>query len=81
MFPPYLYDYITNDLKKDMILVLNKIDLAPSALVLAWKHYFTEKYPKLNVTMFTSTPGYNLRNNVDNSSGKFCFVNFVCFEI
>ncbi|EZA50932.1 Guanine nucleotide-binding protein-like protein [Ooceraea biroi] len=62
-FPPYLYNYVTTELQKDMILVLNKIDLVPPALVLAWKHYFCKQYPKLRVLMFTSYPTYNLRGN------------------
>uniref|UniRef100_A0A6M2DGQ7 Guanine nucleotide-binding protein-like 1 n=1 Tax=Xenopsylla cheopis TaxID=163159 RepID=A0A6M2DGQ7_XENCH len=60
MFPPYLYDYITKDLKKHMILVLNKIDLAPAPLVCAWFNYFKDKYPDLHILLFTSYPGYNV---------------------
>lgn len=60
MFPPSLYDYVTNTLKKGFILVLNKIDLASASLVVAWKHYFQEKYPNLQIVMFTTLPGYNL---------------------
>ncbi|XP_076272260.1 nucleostemin 4 isoform X2 [Rhynchophorus ferrugineus] len=60
MFPPSLYQYVTEELKKDFILVLNKIDLAPAPLVAAWKHYFQQKYPLLKLCMFTSLPGYNL---------------------
>lgn len=69
MFPPYLYRYITNELKKDMILVLNKVDLAPPALVVAWKEYFSTMYPKLHILMFTSYPTYNLRGNVSETEG------------
>ncbi|XP_067002632.2 guanine nucleotide-binding protein-like 1 [Anabrus simplex] len=69
MFPPSLYKYVTEELKKDMILVLNKIDLAPAPLVVAWKHYFKEKFPELHVLMFTSYPSYNLRGNQDNKAG------------
>lgn len=65
MFPPYLYNYVTNQLGKDMILVLNKIDLAPAALVVAWQDYFKTKYPKLHILMFTSFPTYNLRGNTE----------------
>lgn len=61
MFPPSLYEYVTEVLHKDMILVLNKIDLAPASLVVAWKHYFSEKYPQLHIVLFTTVPGYNLR--------------------
>ncbi|CAL7945464.1 unnamed protein product [Xylocopa violacea] len=69
MFPPYLYRYVTNDLKKDMILVLNKVDLAPPALVVAWKEYFRSMYPKLHILMFTSYPTYNLRGNTNETEG------------
>lgn len=69
MFPPYLYHYITDELQKDMILVLNKIDLVSPALVVAWKEYFRSQYPKLHVLMFTSYPTYNLRDNTDGNNG------------
>ncbi|KAL6258580.1 hypothetical protein P5V15_010534 [Pogonomyrmex californicus] len=69
MFPPYLYDYVTKKLKKDMILVLNKVDLAPPALVVAWKEYFQRQYPQLHILMFTSYPTYNLRGNTNNEEG------------
>ncbi|XP_014216237.1 guanine nucleotide-binding protein-like 1 [Copidosoma floridanum] len=66
MFPPYLYNHVTNKLGKDMILILNKIDLAPAALVVAWQEYFKTKYPKLHILQFTSFPTYNLRENIEN---------------
>ncbi|XP_011312096.1 guanine nucleotide-binding protein-like 1 isoform X2 [Fopius arisanus] len=69
MFPPYLYTYVTNDLKKEMILVLNKIDLAPPALVVAWREYFKVYYPKLHILFFTSFPKYNLRENREDGEG------------
>lgn len=62
MFPPSLFDYVTNDLKKHMILVMNKVDLVESKIVLAWKKYFEEVYPNVRVVLFTSYPGYCLRN-------------------
>lgn len=68
MFPPYLYRYITVDLGKDMILILNKIDLAPPSLVVAWREYFKKHYPQLHILMFTSYPHYNLRNSTANES-------------
>lgn len=70
MFPPYLYDYVTNKLQKDMILVLNKVDLAPAFLVAAWKDYFHKQYPKLHILMFTSYPTYNLRGNINNEENQ-----------
>lgn len=53
-----------------MILVLNKIDLVPSHIVLAWKHYFEEKYEDIRVILFTSFPSYNLRVTSDRSGAS-----------
>lgn len=69
MFPPDLHDYVTRVLQKDMIIVLNKIDLVPATVVLAWKQYFEEKYKSLHVVLFTSCPSYNLRGNQENKTG------------
>ncbi|XP_062904203.1 guanine nucleotide-binding protein-like 1 [Mobula hypostoma] len=55
-FSPVLYDYVTQEMKRSLILVLNKIDLAPPSLVAAWKHYFQQKFPQLHVLCFTSYP-------------------------
>uniref|UniRef100_A0A8C4RQU2 Guanine nucleotide-binding protein-like 1 n=1 Tax=Erpetoichthys calabaricus TaxID=27687 RepID=A0A8C4RQU2_ERPCA len=55
-FPPALYSFIRTDMKKSLILVLNKIDLAPPALVVAWKHYFHSIFPELQIVCFTSFP-------------------------
>nr|CAD7427509.1 unnamed protein product [Timema monikensis] len=63
MFPPSLYRHVTEILHKAIILVLNKVDLAPPPLVVAWKHYFKENYPELHILTFTSYPSYNLRGN------------------
>ncbi|KAK5642348.1 hypothetical protein RI129_008515 [Pyrocoelia pectoralis] len=69
MFPPSLYDYVAETLKRDMILVINKIDLAPTELVVAWKTYFQEKYPKLHILLFTTLPSYNLVGNQGSEGG------------
>ena len=53
-FPPALYDHVTTELNKPMILILNKTDLAPPGLVVAWRHYFQKRFPKLHVVCFTS---------------------------
>lgn len=68
MFPPYLYRYVTEELGKEMILVLNKVDLASPALVVAWKEYFHNHYPKLHILMFTSYPTYNVHGNTKNGN-------------
>ncbi|XP_075228669.1 nucleostemin 4 [Lycorma delicatula] len=69
MFPPSLYRYVVGELKKDMILVLNKIDLAPAPLVVAWHDYFTKHFPSLHIVMFTSFPGYNVVGKMQDKSG------------
>uniref|UniRef100_A0A673BNS3 Guanine nucleotide-binding protein-like 1 n=1 Tax=Sphaeramia orbicularis TaxID=375764 RepID=A0A673BNS3_9TELE len=56
-FPPALYHYITGDLQKQVVLVLNKADLCPAPLVIAWKHYLTSQFPHLQIVCFTSHPG------------------------
>ena len=53
-FPPSLYDYLVNDVKKPMILILNKCDLISETNVKLWKNYFEEKYPKLHCLPFSS---------------------------
>ncbi|CAF97816.1 unnamed protein product, partial [Tetraodon nigroviridis] len=56
-FPPALYRYITDKLHKQVILVLNKVDLCPPPLVIAWKHYMMSQFPDLQMVCFTSHPG------------------------
>lgn len=55
-FPPSLYYYMRDTLKRDMILVLNKVDLAPPSLVAAWRAYITHLFPDLHIVCFTSFP-------------------------
>lgn len=69
MFPPSLYHYVTQDLGKGMIVVINKIDLVEAEVVLGWKRYFEEKYPSIKVVLFTSYPSYNLRGKHENKQG------------
>ncbi|GIZ04018.1 guanine nucleotide-binding protein-like 1, partial [Caerostris extrusa] len=60
-FSPALYDYVTKDLKKHMILVLNKVDLVPAPLVLSWQEYFKKHFPMLKVMCFASYAGMILK--------------------
>eukprot|EP01080_Neovahlkampfia_damariscottae_P011428 gene11428-4595_t len=53
-FPPSLYDYVVNDLKKPLILILNKCDLISTTQVKEWKLYFEKNYPKLHCLTFSS---------------------------
>lgn len=69
MFPPSVYRYVNDQLGKRLILVLNKVDLVPSTMVLAWKKYFETKYPDISIVLFTSYPAYNLRGHQENATG------------
>uniref|UniRef100_A0A8C5BFD9 Guanine nucleotide-binding protein-like 1 n=1 Tax=Gadus morhua TaxID=8049 RepID=A0A8C5BFD9_GADMO len=62
-FPPSLYSYITEELRKQVVLVLNKADLCPPPLVIAWKHYLASQFPHLLTVCFTSHPGQAYRAN------------------
>ena len=55
-FSPTLYDYVTRVHQKQLIVILNKIDLAPPALVIGVQDYFAEKFPQLHILMYTSYP-------------------------
>nr|XP_002128534.1 guanine nucleotide-binding protein-like 1 [Ciona intestinalis] len=55
-FSPALYEYVTKELNKPLILVLNKIDLVPANVIAAWTSYFKELFPELHVVWFTSFP-------------------------
>ena len=54
---------------KQLIVVLNKIDLIPSPLVAAWKNYFTTTYPGVHIVYFTSFPAYNMVGVRENKRG------------
>lgn len=55
-FSPALYNHIVHELGKHAVLVLNKVDMVPPELVVAWKSYFLSQFPKLYITCFTSYP-------------------------
>ncbi|XP_068204635.1 guanine nucleotide-binding protein-like 1 [Palaemon carinicauda] len=56
-FPPYLYKHLVEKENKGIILIMNKSDLLPPSLILAWKHYFAQHFPKLIVVPFFSLEG------------------------
>ncbi|ESP04813.1 hypothetical protein LOTGIDRAFT_184785 [Lottia gigantea] len=62
-FSPALYHHITEELNKSLILVLNKIDLAPPSLVIAWREYLMQKFPKLHVVCFSSFQKFDIAGN------------------
>ncbi len=55
-FSPALYDYVTRIHSKPLIVILNKIDLAPPSIVIAVKDYFAKKFPQLHILTYTSYP-------------------------
>ncbi|CAF1577005.1 unnamed protein product, partial [Adineta ricciae] len=55
-FSPALYDYVTRIHNKQLIVILNKIDLAPPSVVVAVKDYFSKKFPQLHILTYTSYP-------------------------
>ncbi|EFC40932.1 GTP-binding protein [Naegleria gruberi] len=56
-FPPSLYEYVSNVLKKPFILVLNKCDLISKDKQQRWIRWFNEKYPNVRVCLFTRGTG------------------------
>lgn len=69
MFPPSLYHFVRNELNKNIIICLNKVDLVEAPVVLAWRKYFEEKYPSIKTVLFTTCPSYNLRGGMTNKAG------------
>jgi ribosome biogenesis GTPase A len=53
-FPPSLYNFVINVIKKPLILILNKTDIVDKIIVDEWETYFTEKYPSLKIVRFSS---------------------------
>jgi len=53
-FPPALYNYVIKDLRKPILLVLNKQDLVEPKVMEAWKIYFHQHYPELKIVCFNS---------------------------
>lgn len=62
-FPPSLYNYIVNDLHKIVIIVLNKVDLVPASLVIAWQSYLKSQYPEVHIIPFASYAGMKTKTN------------------
>ncbi|KAG0220387.1 Guanine nucleotide-binding-like protein 1 [Mortierella sp. NVP41] len=55
-FPPSLYQYVVNDMKRKLVVVFNKVDLVAPSTVFAWTHYFKEKFPELHIASFSCYP-------------------------
>ncbi|KAG0060300.1 Guanine nucleotide-binding-like protein 1 [Linnemannia elongata] len=55
-FPPSLYEYVVNDMKRKLVVVFNKVDLVAPNTVFAWTQYFKEKFPELHIATFSCYP-------------------------
>lgn len=53
-FPPALYHYVIEELKKPLILILTKADLVPRENIRIWKEFFATNFPQLKVVAFLS---------------------------
>ena len=61
--PPSLVQQVQQDLKKPLVIVLNKVDLVPAAAVAAWRAWLQEHIPGAIVVPFTSS-GAQLANDL-----------------
>ncbi len=66
-FPPSLYEFIVKKQKKHMVVVFNKIDLVPSAVLVSWQRFFEKRYPGVVVLMFSSHPNEDTITCEDNN--------------
>ena len=55
-FSPSLYSHVVKERGKSLVLVLNKSDLVPASVAIAWKHYFTRNFPGTHVICFSAYP-------------------------
>ncbi|KAF9088207.1 Guanine nucleotide-binding-like protein 1 [Mortierella sp. AM989] len=55
-FPPSLYQYVVNDMKRKLVVVFNKVDLVAPSTLSAWKVYFKEEFPELHIASFSCYP-------------------------
>lgn len=52
--PASVYDLVTNELNKPIVVVLNKIDLIPTAVVELWQQFLVTQFPKAVFVCFSS---------------------------
>ncbi|XP_077047129.1 guanine nucleotide-binding protein-like 1 isoform X2 [Agelaius phoeniceus] len=55
--PPSLCAHVTQALAKGLILILNKVDLAPPSVAVAWSHHLRARYGPARVVPFSTNPG------------------------
>ncbi|KAK9766174.1 hypothetical protein K7432_004938 [Basidiobolus ranarum] len=66
-FPPALYRYVVNELKRSLVLVFNKVDLINEVTLEAWKEYFQQQFPDLHIASFSS---YKREDDLDDVNQK-----------
>ncbi|CAK4673429.1 hypothetical protein LEN26_000040 [Aphanomyces euteiches] len=52
--PQSVVEYVTERIQKPLIIVLNKIDLIPWELTLAWRKHLSSRFPKATLLFFSS---------------------------
>jgi ribosome biogenesis GTPase A len=52
--PASIYDLVTQQMHKPMVVVLNKIDLVPPQVVELWKAFLAKRFPKCQLVCFSS---------------------------
>lgn len=52
---PSLYEQVTQELKKPLVIVLNKVDLVPPAVAAAWQSYLEQRFTAAKVVQFSSS--------------------------
>ena len=70
-FPITLYDYIKKELKKEIILVLNKCDLIPAELVIAWTDYWRRRFEDISIIPFASYAGMRTKDSGKTKGKRF----------
>ncbi|KAJ3344341.1 Guanine nucleotide-binding-like protein 1 [Gonapodya sp. JEL0774] len=55
-FNPSLYDHVVHELRKPIVLVLNKVDLVGRHTVQAWRDYLQKLYPMINIAECSCRP-------------------------
>eukprot|EP00049_Salpingoeca_infusionum_P007198 m.117038 g.117038 ORF g.117038 m.117038 type:complete len:406 (-) comp13623_c0_seq5:1869-3086(-) len=53
-FPPALFDYVVKELKKPIVIILNKCDLVSPQAKEAWQRYFQATFPEVHIATFSS---------------------------
>ncbi|XP_064458234.1 guanine nucleotide-binding protein-like 1 [Ornithodoros turicata] len=80
-FPPALFTHVTKRLQKQVILVLNKIDLVPDQLTCAWMDFFQKQFPGLRVLPFASYAGMKVKGKRGKRQGKLKMAFEACKEL